>query len=266
VNLASDLGGVTPNWGYAESVLIDGPWVVCTPGGPHSTMIALDKLTGQLIWRAAIGDGAAYASIVKAEIAGVPQYVQFTAAGVIGVRAADGKLLWRYDAPSSPANCATVVVNGDMVFAASGYGIGGGLVRVVARGDQMTAEEVYFTKKMKNHHGGLILIGKHLYGANDPGLLTCLEFETGEQAWADRSCGKCSLLYVDGKLIVRSEEGQISLVEATPQAFRLKGRFDQPNRSDQASWPHPVVVNGRLYLRDQDQLFCFDVRGDAPKD
>lgn len=263
-NLVDDFGGVIPNWGYSESVLVDGPWVLCTPGGERATIVALNKETGEPAWQAPVGDGAGYASIVKATIRNVPQYVQFTAQGVIGVAAKDGRFLWRYNAPANgTANCATAIVEGDRVFAASGYGTGGGLAKVEPGDENLQADEVYFTKKMKNHHGGVVLVGKYLYGSNDPGVLTCLDFATGEEAWSDRSCGKCSLVYADGLLIARSEEGLVSLVEATPEDFRLKGRFQQPSRADQPSWPHPVVSAGRLYLRDQDVLQCYDLRGDG---
>ncbi|MBX7168609.1 MAG: PQQ-like beta-propeller repeat protein [Pirellulales bacterium] len=262
-NLVSDFGGAIPNWGYTESVLIDGPWVICTPGGKQATLAALEKTTGTPVWQSPIGDGAGYASIVKAKIDGLDQYVQFTAQGVVGVAAKDGRFLWRYNAPANgTANISTPLVRDNDVFAASGYGTGGGQARITQQGE-WKADEVYFTKKMKNHHGGMILLGKHLYGSNDPGVLTCLDWATGDEAWSDRSCGKCSLVCVDGLLITRSEEGLVSLVQATPAGFELHGRFEQPERSPQPAWPHPVVAGGRLYLRDQDTLLCYDVRGDS---
>lgn len=260
-NLVSDMDGTLPNWGYSESVLIDGPWVLCTPGGENATIVALDKTNGEVVWRSSVGDAAAYSSIIRAKLAGQTQYVQFTARGVIGVSAKDGTFLWRYDAPANgTANCSTPVSAGDSIFAASGYGTGGGRVRIESSGEGMNAVEVFFTKKMKNHHGGILIVDGYLYGSSDPGLLSCLDFETGDVLWRDRSCGKGSLLYADGMLYVRSEKGTVSLVEATPEEFRLHGRFEQPSRSEQPSWPHPVIADGRLYLRDQDVLLCYDVR------
>jgi len=260
-NLVSDFGGVIPNWGYAESVLVNGPWVLCTPGGDNAAIVAINKANGELVWKSPVSDGAGYSSIVRARLAGQTQYVQFTANGVIGVAAADGELLWRYDAPANgTANCSTPLCVNDAVFAASGYGTGGGCVAIESSGDGYEADELYFTKKMKNHHGGTLFVDGYIYGSSDPGLLTCLDFETGDVQWSDRSCGKGSVLYADGKLYVRSEKGTVSLVEATPEEFRLLGSFEQPSRSEQPSWPYPVVADGKLYLRDQNVLLCYDIR------
>jgi outer membrane protein assembly factor BamB len=260
-DLVGQLGGSIPNWGYSESVLIDGPWVLCTPGGSQATIAALDKASGDTVWTAKVGDPTGYSSIIKATIDGVKQYIQFTAKGLIAVSAADGTFLWRYNAPANgTANVSTPVAVDDKVFAASGYGTGGGLVAVTHGAGNFDAREVYFTKHMKNHHGGCIVIDGYLYGSDDPGILTCLDLATGEVKWADRSCGKCSLVYADGLLVCRSEQGLVSLVDATPKGFQLRGHFEQPERSNAPSWAHPVVADGRLYLRDQDTLLVYDVR------
>ena len=255
-DMVKDFGGVTPKWGYAESVLVDGPWVVCTPGGEKNTIVALDKTNGNQVWGAAVGDPAGYASVIKATIDSVKQYINLTAKGVIAVRAKDGKFLWRYDAPASKvSNISTCIASGNSVFAASGYNMGGGRADMKRTGDEFEAKEVFFTKKMQNHHGGLILHDGMIYGCNNPKDLTCLDFNTGDIKWSDKSSGKCSLLYADGMLYCRDENGPISLVEATPEGFKLKGRFDQPDRSKLNSWPHLVIANGMLYVRDQDVLF-----------
>lgn len=260
-DLVGDFGGKLPTWGYAESALVDGPWLLCTPGGGQATIVALDKRSGQTVWESPIGDTAGYSSIITIEPDGLKQYAQFTAQGLIGVRAHDGKFLWRYAAPANgTANISTPVADKNLVFAASGYGTGGGLARITVDGQQATAEEAYFTKNMKNHHGGMVLLGGYLYGSNDPGMLTCLEFSTGKSMWSDRATGKCAIVCADGHIYARSEEGKVSLVEATPAEFRLKGQFEQPDRSNQPSWPHPVIADGRLYLRDQTNLLCYAVR------
>jgi len=260
-----DFGGVLPKWAFAESVLIDGDWLLCTPGGTGATVAALDKTTGKTIWAARLGDKASYSSIVVGTAGDVKQYVAFTADRVVGLAARDGKLLWDYKEPDHSAewgdvNVMTPIWSGGAVFAASNYGVGGGRADVSPTADGFTAKQRYFTKKMKNHHGGVILLDGHLYGCNDPGILTCLNFETGKVMWEDRKPGKCSLLYADGRLYCRDEKGPISLVEATPDGFKLHGRFEQPDRSDQRSWPHLVIASGRLYVRDQDLLLCYDVR------
>ena len=248
-------------WGFAESPLVDGPWVICTPGGEKNTIVALDKTNGNQIWGAAVGDPAAYSSVLKATIDGVDQYINLTQKGVISVRAKDGKLLWRYDAPASPrANCSECIISGNSVFAATAYGCGGGRADVKLNGDHFDVKEVFFTKKMQNHHGGMVLLNGVLYGCNNPRDLTCLDFNTGDIKWTDKTAGKCSLLYADGMLYCRDENGPISLVEATPDGFKLKGQFEQPDRSTLNSWPYLVIANGMMYVRDQDVLLCYDVR------
>lgn len=260
-DLVADFGGVIPTWGYSESVLVDGNRLLCTPGGKQATIIALNKNNGEVVWKSAVGDGAGYSSIIKADLAGRTQYVQFTAQGVIGVAADSGELLWRYGAPANgTANISTPIAHDNFAFAASGYGTGGGLVSIEQAGSKFTAEQVFFSRDIKNQHGGVILLQGYLYGANDPGMLTCLDFKDGKLMWSDRKPGKCSLAYADGRFYARSENGPISLVEATPSGCKLHGQFDQPDRSDQPSWPHPVVANGMLYLRDQDLLLAYDIR------
>jgi outer membrane protein assembly factor BamB len=263
-SFVADFGGKVLKWGFSESVLIDGDLLLCTPGGPQATLAALDKHTGRTVWTSKIDARACYASMIKANIGGIEQYVQFTADGVVGVDARKGKFLWRYDAPAytkyGGINISTPVSSGDSVFAASNYGIGGGLARIEKTPGGLVAREAYFTKEMKNHHGGLILLDGYLYGSNDPGILTCLEYETGKVTWRSRKPGKCSILYADGMLYCRDETGPLSLVKATPNGFDLRGHFGQPHRSEQKAWPHLVIAYGRLYVRDQDVLLCYGVR------
>jgi outer membrane protein assembly factor BamB len=263
-DLAKDFKGRVGGWGYSESPLVDGDKLIATPGGSEAPIVALNKKSGEVIWKSKIpgNDGAHYASAIATEIDGVRQYVQFMAGGVVAVAADTGKFLWRYDRPhNGTANCSTVIASDGHVFAASSYGTGGGLVKVSKSGDSFGAEEVFFTRKMKNHHGGMVLLDGHVYGS-DEGLLTCLEFKTGEIKWQERIPGKGSIAFADGRLYYRNESGSgtVYLVEVNPAKFVLHGKFDQPNRSGANSWPHPVIANGRLYLRDQGVLLCYDVK------
>jgi outer membrane protein assembly factor BamB len=262
-NLVSEFGGRVPGWGYSESPLVDGEKVIATPGGSGATLVALNKRTGDVIWKAQVPDGnsAQYASAIVADVDGQRQYIQFLGGGVVGIAAKDGQLLWRYENPANhTANIATPIYRDHCVFAASGYGTGGGLARLTAGSGGATATEVYFTKRMQNHHGGVVLVGDNLYGF-DGSNLTCLKWKTGEVAWSDRSVGKGSLVSADGLLFLRGESGAVALAEATPSGYVEKSRFAQPERSREPAWPHPVVAGGRLYLRDQDLLFCYDVKG-----
>jgi outer membrane protein assembly factor BamB len=264
-DLVTDFGGGVPGWGYAESPLVDGEKVVVTPGGRMATLVALNKLNGEVIWKAQVpeGDGAQYSSIIAADVDGQRQYIQFLRGGVVGVSAKDGKFLWRYDRPANgTANISTPIFRDNHVFAASGYNTGGGLAKLTTSPGGVTATEVYFTRNMQNHHGGMVLIKDHLYGFNGSNL-ACIDFKTGALAWENRSVGKGSVAYADGNLYVRSERGPVALVEANPTMYVEKGRFDQPERSSKAAWPHPVVAGSRLYLRDQDILLCYDVKQPA---
>ncbi len=260
-NLVTDFGGTAPNWGYSESVLVDGKFVICTPGGRENTLVALNKDTGQKVWGAVIGDAAAYSSVIKVKIAQVSQYVAFTAKGVVSVAADSGRSLWRYDAPAGPtANIATPIWYKDTIFAASAYKKGGGLVWPRFTPQGFVPQQIYFTKDMQNHHGGMVLVNEYLFGCGNPSVLTCLNYRTGEIIWTDRSCGKCSILHADRRLYCRDENGPISLVADDAKGFNLHGRFTPPHRSGQKAWPHLVVANGMMYVRDQNVLLCYDVR------
>jgi outer membrane protein assembly factor BamB len=267
-NLKTDFGGSIPRWSYRESPLVDGDKVICTPGGKQATLVALNKKTGETVWKSQVPGGppAAYASAIVVDCAGQRQYVQFLQRGVVGVAAADGKFLWRYDRPANGMgiNISTPLSRDAEVFASSAYGTGGGLLKLTkdAQGG-VKADEVYFTKNMQNHHGGMILLDGYLYGAtggNEGGRLCCLEFATGKVMWDERKVPKGSVALADGRLYYRTESGPVILVEPSPKGYAERGRFNQPDRSRASAWPHPVVANGKLYLRDQDVLFCYDVK------
>ena len=260
-NLVRDFGGAVPRWGFAESPLVDGEKLIVTPGGAQATLVALNPASGEVIWKSPIGDRAGYSSAIVAEVEGKRQYIQFTGGGVVGVAADDGHLLWRYNAPANPtANCAAPIYHDGHVFAASGYGTGGGLAKLTVNADgTMTATEVYFTKSMQNHHGGMVLVNGYLYGFDQTNL-TCLDFKTGEVKWFNRSVGKGSVCYADGLIYARSERGPVAIVEANPAAYTEKSRFTPPDYSGRTTWPYPVIANGRLLLRDQNNLHSFDLK------
>ncbi len=261
-DLAKDFGGQPGGWGYTESPLIDGDRVLVTPGGKKNSIVALDKTSGKLEWSAKVPDGdrAGYSSIVMADINGAKQYVQFMHKGVVGIAAKDGAFLWRYNKPANgTANISTPVISGNRVFAASAYGTGGGLAKIDETPKGQQAEQVYFTDQMQNHHGGMVLLDGYLYGENN-GKLTCLKFDTGDVQWEAKAAGKGSIAYADGCLYYRNEGGRLFLIEANPQKYVELAKFQQPNRSKRPAWAHPVIANGRLYIADQDTLFCYDVK------
>lgn len=276
-SLPSDFGGrVMSMWKWAESPLVDGDRVIVTPGAAAAGLVALDRATGKEIWRSALPDlgpagkdGAGYSSVVVSNAAGVKQYVQLLGRGLVGVRASDGKFLWGYNrVANGVANISTPLVRANWVFAATGYQTGGALVELsgsAAAGVQ--AREVYFLepKTFQNHHGGMVLVGNHVYAGNghNRGFPISLEFATGKVAWGgdirNAGTGSAAVAYADGHLYFRYQNGVVLLVQATPEGYREKGSFTIPDVV-RPSWSHPVIVGGRLYLREQDTLHVYDVR------
>lgn len=258
-NLEDDFGGkMMSGWRWSESVLIDGGRLLCTPGGDQGSVMALNKKTGKLLWRCKeLTDPASYSSIMPWEHGGVRQYVQFTGKSVVGIEAETGKLLWRHDRPGKTAVVATPVMKDNMVFVTSAYGVGCTMFKVEASNGAFSTSEAYANKELMNHHGGVVLVGDHVYGTDSKNLV-CMELATGKVEWEEECVRKGSIAYADGMLIVRGErDGSVALVEASPDGYRERGQFTMPEFTDKQSWPHPVVANGQLYLRDQDNLFCY---------
>jgi outer membrane protein assembly factor BamB len=260
LNILKVFGGQQLQWLVSESPLVDGPYVVVSPGGPGASIVKLDKMTGKTVWTSKeLSDTAAYSSIIAEDVHGVRTYMTFTDSAGVGVRASDGKLMFRYpNAANRTANVATPVYADNKVFFASGYGTGGGLLNLTATSGGIAANEAYFTRDMKNHHGGMVLVNGFLYGYNDF-ILTCLEFATGKLMWRDRSVGKGSVTYADGRLYIQSENNLVGLAEATAAGYRERGRFEIPD-SGHPTWAHPVISDGRLYVRNQDILRVYDIK------
>ncbi len=263
-HFVNDFGGKLPEWGFSESPLVAGEKLLCTPGGSRGTIVALNKKTGETIWQSSsFTDNAAYASLVPATIGGVQQVVQLTAQSVAGVAIKNGKLLWRKSRRGKTAVIPTPIVKDNYVYVSSGYGIGCNLLEISKQGDSFQAKEIYSNKNMINHHGGVLLDKDHVWGYCDRNGWVCQNFKTGDIVWREkRKQGKGSLVFADGCFYLRAEgrSGTVVLIEASTEGFKEKGRFDQPDRSRPRSWPHPVVADGRLYIRDQDILLCYDVK------
>lgn len=283
-SLPADLGGDLMkakgswDWRFAESPLIDGDRVIVTPGAKDAALVALDKRDGKEVWRTRIPDlgpagedGAAYSSPVVGHGAGVRQIVQLVGRGAIGVDAATGRFLWGYNRIANGiANIPTPLVDGDHVFVSTGYGTGSALLRLEPTEDGVAAHEVYFLpgETMQNHHGGLILDDGVVYTGtgHNKGFPLALEMATGEVLWGPvRNEGRDSaaIAYADDRLVFRYQNGLVILVEASPEGYREHGSFQIPG-VEQPSWPHPVIADGKLYLREQDTLYVHDLRPVAP--
>ena len=259
------LGGRRPGWGYCESVLVDGDQVVCLPGGSNGAVAALDKQTGEVKWQSKdYTEGAQYSSLIAIEHNGKRQYVALTQKKVAGIDAASGDVLWTSDWHGKTAVVTTPIFHDGHVYIASGYGEGCKLIKLEADG---SATDVYDNKTMVNHHGGVVRIRNHLYGYSDGKGWVCQDFLGGDIVWNERQkMGKGSLTYADGRLYLLDEKkGTVALIAASPAGYEEHGRFVLEPQSQQrnprgAVWTHPVVANGKLYIRDQDHLFCFDIR------
>ena len=255
VNVLTKFGGSNIQWGLSESPLVLSDRILVNAGGP---IVALQKTDGSQIWKSN-GEPAGYSSAVLHEAGGVRQAIYFTHTRVVGVDVNSGKRLWSYEqVANNVANIATPVVRDDKVFVSSDYGTGAALLQLTPSGGGMRAKEVYFTRDMRNHHSSSVLVGDHLYGFSSA-ILTAMNFNDGQVAWRDRSVGKGSLVFADDRLYLFSEEGTVGLAEANPTAYREHGRF-KISSGNLPTWSHPVVSGGKLFLRDQDTIYAYDIR------
>ncbi len=272
-SLRPDFGGKPGAWAYSESPLVDGDVLVCTPGGAQATIVALNKGNGEVIWKSAVpgGDTAGYASIVVADGGGVKQYIAYTAGGVVGVDAKTGKFLWRYVKTKGAMGMSIITPVADKGLVYSGAGrVGGGAVKLTGDQGSITAEQVYFDGNLPTAIGGAVLVGDYLYGAGSRNLV-CADFKTGQIKWSDKGIAPGSLCYANGRLYMHGENGGVALLEATPEAYRERGRFTPPDRPERTkpmekAWCYPVIADGRLYIRDTESLWCYDVKDSASKE
>ena len=263
-------GKIMSKWGYSESPLVDGELVVCTPGGSKGTLVALDKNSGATVWLCKEWtDEAGYSSPIVAEVNGVRQYIQQSSKGVAGVSAKDGKLLWRVPINAyKVAVVPTPVYNDNIVYVTSGYNAGCTAIRLTKTGVQFKAETIYANKVMVNHHGGVVLVNGHIYGYSDPSGWVCQNLKSGAQIWSQKikEVGKGAVLAINDRLLLFDERtGLLTVAAASPNGWKEFGRMELPERTemptmDNMTWTHPSIANGKLYLRDHDLLFCFDLR------
>jgi outer membrane protein assembly factor BamB len=269
-NIRTEFAGQPGAWAYAESPLVDGDVVVVTPGGPQATMVALNKKTGALIWKSAIpgGDVAGYASAIVVQAAGRKQYVQLLSKGLVGVDARTGQFLWRYaEAAKGPAQYFTPITRGEFVYGGA-LGVGGAMFRLKPEGNGVATEQVYFTRGLPNGIGGAVVVGDHIYGTEAGQKLVAAEFATGKVKWQGDTVGWASIAAADGMLYLHGINGDIALVEATPDGYREKGRFTPPAQPakkkvgpyPEAAFAYPVIANGTLYIRDLGTLWAWDIK------
>ena len=259
INLIQKFGGRNPYWGYSESPLIVGDRILVNAGGPRASIVAIAKADGATLWQDH-ADEAGYSSPMLMRTGSLNQVIFFTGARALAVDPRDGRLLWSYHkAGNGTANIATPIVRGTRVFLSSDYGTGAALLDIRAAGNLAAANEVYFTRDMRNHHASSVLIGDHVFGFSSS-ILTALKFDTGVMAWRDRSVGKSSLIFADQRLYLYSENGVVGLAEASPAGYREHGRFTLAQQSGLPTWSHPIISGGLLIIRDQDNVYAYDVK------
>jgi len=264
-HLRKDFGGKYGEWAYAESPLVDGDKLICTPGGTNATLIALNKRNGDVIWKCAVpgGSDASYSSVIMGEFSGVKQYIQFLATGLVGVDAKTGKLLWHYEktAKGSPAVILTPLVADGMIYSGA-FRASSALIKPVLKAGAFSLEEIYSGNKLPIGLGGVVKVGDNFFGSSSQSAL-CVDFQTGALKWEERAIGPCSWLVADGRIYLHAEKGDVALIEPSGKAYREKGRFspsNPPARGQVKAWAYPVVANGRLYIRELNSLWCYDVR------
>ncbi|MCL4192353.1 MAG: PQQ-binding-like beta-propeller repeat protein [Thermoguttaceae bacterium] len=265
VNILEQFGAENIQWGLAESVLVDGSRLICCPGGEQASIVALDKATGKTVWKASgTGVKTGYASPVIAEQEGLRIVLTMNAKALIGVNADTGELLFEHPHETDyDVNATMPVFRDGRIFITSGYRSGSEMLALAVSGTKASVKSVWKSKELDNQHGGVVVLGGHIYGAahsSNGGRWICLDWETGEMKYAERGVGKGSLTAADGMLYTLSEKRDVGLVKATPKAHEVISQFEMPSGGEGPSWAHPVVIGGRLYLRHADKLFAYDIR------
>ena len=258
-SLKTNYGGRPGGWNYTESPLVDGNKIIVTPGGKKGAVIALNRMTGKLIWKSAdFTDGAQYSSLIISEFGGERQYIQLTGENVVGLAAGTGKVLWQAARKGRTATVSTPIFHDGSLFVTSSYGVGCNGFKISYDGTSFFAKQTYANKTISNHHGGCIRVGNYIYGSSGS-TLACIDLKTGEEMWRERSAGKGAIVVADSKIILRSEKDTVALVALSPKAYKEISRFSQPDRTRARAWSHPVVSDGVLYLKDQGLLLAYDL-------
>jgi outer membrane protein assembly factor BamB len=275
-----DFGGKVPQWAYNDSVLIDGDKLICVPCGSKAAVVALKLSDGEVLWKTEagpIGGGSGYSSPLKATIHDVPMYVVLLGqqSGVVGIDTKSGKILWQYKGQAATGGVAQIpipIVKGDHVWVSTSYGGGAALISIVRKGNEFDVKEIKAYKKpeLNNHHGGMVLVGDYVYfGHNqNDGKPVCVEFKTGDIKWGPEktptgASASAAVLYADGRLYFRYQNGMLVMIEPNPEELKVVSSFKLPEpdqKSHAQSWPHPVIADGKLYIRDQTKMYCYDIK------
>ncbi len=264
VDTFAKFGGRNITWQIAESLLTDASRVYCTPGGPDALVVALDKKTGKTVWVCdpPIDAKSAYCSPIIVPFGRGRMLLTMVETGAIGVNADTGRLLWHLPHKNRYAvHPNTPIYENGKVFISSGYRKGSELLKIAPGGRR--AAQIWQSAVPDTHHGGLVKVGRCVYGTNNRGL-ACVDFETGRVYWQNQGVGKGAVVYADNRLYCYSERGVVGLLEVGPRGCRVRGKL-RITEGTRQHWAHPVISDGRLYIRHDNVLMAFDVRANSAR-
>ncbi|MGH9341068.1 MAG: PQQ-binding-like beta-propeller repeat protein, partial [Acidobacteriota bacterium] len=257
-NILKDFDAPNLQWGVSTSPLVEGDLLLVNVGGPGASVVAFDKLTGDVVWKAH-DEVAGYSSPIAVTIDGLREIVVFGGRAVMGLSPSDGSLHWKHQwTTASDMNIATPIFSDPLLFISSGRGTGAGAFLLDRAGDRIKADVQWTSTQMQNHFNSCVLVGDYLYGFHNSAL-KCIRLKDGQEMWADRSVGKGSLIFAQDHLFLIGEHGDVGVAEATPDGYREHGRLSV---LEYKSWTPPALSGGRLYLRDQKNIVALDLRAD----
>ncbi|MHB0956773.1 MAG: PQQ-binding-like beta-propeller repeat protein [Pirellulaceae bacterium] len=260
--------GKNITWALSESVLVDESRVIVTPGGTRALMAALDKGTGETVWMTPPlpEERTSHCSPILFELHGRRTIASCSAAHGFGVDADDGTLLWTVPLKNQfGVNVATPIYAAGSIFFVTPYGELGRLYRLRHEGAQFTPEEIW-TSRLDSVTGGGVLVDGTLYAAGyrRNKWWMALDWQTGEMTSQLKDLTTGAAIYAEGRLYCLDEQGGVGLVAPERDGLQLAGTFRLVTDRVNDAWAHPVLLDGRLYLRYHDALFCYDVAAPPP--
>jgi outer membrane protein assembly factor BamB len=259
-NILSTYGAPNTKWKLAESILVDGDRVICCPGG-SAAMVAFDKKTGEEVWATeAVDKTTGYAAALVIDYQGLRQIVGSSSGHVFGVRAEDGKLLWKQvQDVRYGVNATTVVFEKGMLFSSCGYGWGSQALKLTVRGKEATVKQAWTLKELDDHFGGVVLVKGMVFGTANRGTLFAVKLSSGKVAYKSGDVAKSSNIYADGRLYCQGHNGRVQLVN--PGDGKVISSFTENPAVKGQLWAHPAIADGRLYIRNGGTLKVFRIKG-----
>jgi len=257
-NILDDAGAENLEWAMSGSPLVVGDKVIVNPGGGgNRSVIAYHKETGDQIW-AAGNYPASYTAPTLATLLGKEQVIIFGGKGPVGHDLETGNELWNFKWENGPQVNAAIptLVDESSIMVSCGYAIGSALLRFSLEGETWKVASDWKSKRLKLKFNAPVRKGDYVYGL-DEGILTCIDLKTGKAEWKRGRYGYGQLLLCGDVLIIQAESSEVIFVSATPEKHIALHRF---RAMEGISWNHPVVWNGRLFVRNDEEAACFDLQ------